>query len=298
MPMLGGRRHPIFSEFREKVFEFDLTICYPPGAGGNFLLNLLDKKEHGEQIRWTASNEFSHDLAVLNLMDFFDPLGTDWCDKMEDEINVAYDIAIKDRLMHDYLECQGLRILRGHRLPLMFEKVFSYHTDELMIITVKPEHYWFVKALRQYKLTMARKWDTAAVIDAINSYHRSGINTRLEFQDFLSTRTYIAESGVFRFEDRENQIFFDYFLWLKGKGLIADLGNFSDFMHETMFSGQQYIDYEMVLGMMPRCYDRLTVVDYHDLFIGLRLPIGGLMSNIDINDLATYRDRNVDIPNH
>lgn len=288
--------HAVFNQFKEVRFEFDLTLCYPAGAGGNFMLTLLDKQRVGKPIEWSDNNEFRHEGAMSNLIDFGDPL-----DVMQDGammqafLDTAYDIAKKKRLNLDYEEQGDPKLLRSHLIPIMLDNIYSYHTNELALVTVRPDDRWFVRALQKYKITMESTWDTLSVIDSINNYMLSGLTKPLEFQDFISTRSYFNRKG-FSPKFTSKQLFLDYFIWLKTRSYTANLDNFSEFVHETIFDGNfLYHNYNDNLSMLSSCYGKLTLIDYRNFFVGRKLPNNSLLSELDTDAIATYTEKNTEV---
>lgn len=288
--------HPVFRDFKDIRFKFDLTVCYPAGAGGNFLLYLVDANANGRSIPWADNNEFKHDTSMVNLIDFVDLQNAAEDSKpIKPILDMMHDIAKKRRLEEDYRACNGLISMKGHLLPLMFSSVYTYHTNELIVIDIKPEHHWMVKVLQRYKLNVMRDFDLLSAIDVINTYHQSGLDSPIEFQDFVSCRTHLTRENPFPTDIRNKQIMLDYYIWLKKEGKDTDLNTFGDYVHEMIFKQNfSQIDYGNRLKMLRNdCYSSVTFVDYVDLFFRCELPSTGALSRLEAADLEVYKKKNL-----
>lgn len=300
--MLSLPDHPIFESFKDRVFNFDLTVCWPAGAGGHFLINLIDKKLNYAKINWSDSNEFTQMYSVNNLVD---SLYTDHIlnprenavatDKTLDDL---YDMVISKTMDTLYNRNNGMtRILTGHYLPLLLGNIYNYHTDEIVIVDVKPEHRWMIKLIGNYKLYMHSSFNASSVIDTINDFnwYYGDAKAVIDLNDFHNIMRNLDWGTDMELDWWTNPTPMRYYVWLKKNGFNHSDSRMKTFIKKEFFTPIMMQDYPANIDHLTNWCDRITHLDYVDVFFKRLLPENGYLSGVDLDDLRLYSDKNLDI---
>lgn len=286
--------HPILHDFKHETYNFDLTMVWPYGAGGHFLLNSLTRSNS----TISQLNEYGNPTEIWNNIDH-DSFSTIDDDEltMSDCLATAYNTAKTSNLSTQYYDFKNQNsrcILAGHRLPVLFSKVYDYHTDELITISVNSETAWITKVLAGIKHKFAQTMNVYSIVDIVNTYYYSKLNTRIIVENIINVANTI-QPYIPDYDVSNTQLVFEYYFWLTRQNLKISIETFKQYVYSdfvcTVYKDEMYtID---SIQSVSKYANNTYIIDYIDLFFKYDVPDKCSLSAIDKLLIKQYSIENL-----
>lgn len=291
--MLIDHQHPLWRDFQHLHMRIDTTIIFPAGAGGHFISGLLGIGYRREQ---TETNSWEAAIPWL-MLDENSIAVQQGCAVPQIDETVLYARALG---MSNNPQHWGNRSLAiGHEAPYLTSNILSFHTNELISITVRPEDCWIPRLLevRKNRLTTNYDFKTYYLIELLNSNRYQGNLDNIEYLNAMATLSPHL-SGL---DISATALGLKYFCDTKYRSLDpADTMSWDAWISTEVSFTDYYLYHSCDYFMRSRawCGERAglyTTVDYRDLFFGLCLPNSGMLRNVDISAIAEYSQKNLAI---
>lgn len=288
--------HPILHDFKHDQYQFDLTVIWPYGAGGHFLLNKLTHS----MVNKSALNEYGNLTEIWNNLDH-DGFGSidDNDSTIEACLSTAY-VTAKTGVMASQYNCFKQNntpcILVGHRLPLLFGNVYNYCTNELIIVKVDPKHAWITKILADIKHKFAQTVNVYSIVDIVNAYYYNKLNVRVIAENIINVAS-IIQPYIPKFDISNAQVTFEYYFWLLRNNLPPSIGSFKQYIYSdivcSMYRNELYT--EDGLADVSKYANITHILDYIDLFFKGKIPDTCALSSINVSDIKIYSLENLEL---
>ena len=294
--------HPLFRDFKGMSASFDATICFPPGTGGNFLGYRLT----GGGAVWEGINEYK----AANI---------DWL-SLETLINHDLDPVIDLDACHAIMANgynplggsgaanTGIRLSMGHRLPVLTQRIYGYHTEELITIEMPSERCRLIGALLCYKMFMTdiREARPITISDMLYRCPMPPDVAMRDYDDVVDNiNAHLDGHGIPRtWEIGHTPMFWMWYTNCVNHGVdrmsIPSLRKYvtnnllGDYMAEDppaehSRDGETY----QLSKASITCASRLITVDYDSLFFDLDHCGSNVLSRIDRRDIHSYSASNM-----
>ena len=293
--MIYESDHPIFRSHKHHAIHSDLTLVYPIGAGGQFLLSQL-------------SGICSHDTAVNEYM----ADGITWL-KMEEflrglDASGNADISTDDlpRLSDDWINsvlnnAASFRLTTAHQLPWMTARLFDFSCDQIIRINTDASYHWYVACMIWYKSKCSTNMEPYKIAQLLN-------HAQLTTPGMLRPTPYQICMRNLTSAGSNLRIYNTAFGWMYYMDCISracdpsDMSNLSAYVAADML---QQIDIvgtmpllahdKMILGDLESHRTTMIECDYLELFMDLLIPKGSALERISLLDIAEYSRRNLGI---
>ena len=301
--------HPVFRDFKHVSAEYDISICYPPGAGGNFLAQALISPDTNTS---NAVNEFNKNIARIayheDKLDFIPIWRLTSLPLDQDSDSTALRLhldKLHSMLSSDILARRGQlsnpRVMIGHYSPWFMSKILDYRCGEFFFVDPNPECHWVIRGLSLIKNLFSPEWHTkssniAWLLNVARKFPMPPSSAEYNSTEYInSVEPICAQLGIDRFR-------YGYGLWMYYVKSRCGDARMDERGFRAMISGMLQIDYpeyysdpynyvRTELGKQSRkCFTR----SYDQLYFDLDVPYGSLLAGIDRDIIRSYSQRNID----
>jgi len=303
--------HPVFRDFKQRPARYDLTICFPAGAGGNFLAQAL----LSQQPQGSALNEFTAAAAKAAQNLRYD-------ERMKlDSVplwrlaNISDGSCVAKPTLQPHLDGLYALLASGYKLPVLSEprimlshypvwfsaEILDYQTQELFYIEPCDQSQLLIKGLDTVKGLTGSDWPTkpSAIAWLLNWQRRnpSADNGVFSTSEFNTGRYDICnELGLDL--DHFNLLLWSYYVQCKHQRSRMTTVGFRDHMSQLLaddmadWSNQAY---KLTKDAVAVRSQRQFSVSYAELFFDLRIPRDSLLSEIDRAVILRYSRQNLQL---
>lgn len=289
--------HPLFRDFKHRAYEFDTTICFPPGAGGNFIGYQLT----GHGVRYDSTNEYIADSTHKLSLDIV-IIGSEGESILD--LDACYMVAKHEgdvgRLTSG--TSTGLRVSMGHQMPLITQLVYSYHTDELICIETNDAQSRLTCSLLEIKESLNRDYNGKPLLIAKLLSNCCTVR-EIRIKDYSSMVKQL-ESDIGGIDIRFTPLSWEWHTHcINNGGDMHSADDFKRYATGRLFYG--YLDLESFSWLsdwnayyryakpLINCASRITTVDYDRFFFDLDHCGSDVLSRIDKAEIHSYSYRNL-----
>lgn len=293
--MLYISDHPDFAALKHTKIRCDLTLVYPIGGGGQFIMGqLTGSYDHNPQ-----SNEYLADgklwLGWDRLLSGFDQYGHAVVDD-EDLLTNAADWAL-----HYLGSRKNYRYSSSHWLPWLTCNLYDFHTIDLVRVTYQAHDEWLLAALSYYKTQCSMMTESYVISRLINHAHDRLPRSFSENEyDICMLKLKQQDQNL----DIKNSLaswtyFIDCLHYQRDPSDIAHLRAYLEGHMRLQLDVvstplmQPHMD-RMIADVKSHC-DVWTDLDYCEMFFDLKIPNGSSLKRISTSELARYSRRNLEI---
>lgn len=282
-------KHPLFSDFKGTPITPELMICYPAGAGANFLFNNLQ----GGSRKSDQRNEYEHPPAFRCPMDRVQYTRDRWSDPLELESHLwkMYSIAQGCTLTHNG---SPWKFAQFHNVPYMTHLVFDLRADEIVYIEPDDESDWFITALAIVKHGFQPFGSSQFLINTlINIVISSGLDTPLDPSALISYENLLDTpelSGI-----GNTLAFWSYVINSTAESTSPSRDGFRSHIDWMMRNKPLVIDdyYLAVIDQLSSRTEMQRRIKYSELYFDFDIPQDGALSRLSKDDMLTYTNNNI-----
>lgn len=284
------------SQFKKHRLHFDITLSFPVGTGGNWLLGQLG---NGYLHSNTNINEFEVKDAMWLTLDngnVFSPTHTGFKTNFDND-NIKL---LADQIVKNIDNTPKLTSAISHLPPAVTSTIFDYYTKEFVDLRCNRNELIFIRLLHLQKNMMSRDflnkpWLISSILDSL------GMVGSVDFNDYLAVMNSINNQLVdldIRFSPLSWRYYIECLQNNTEKSMVTNVDNFKKFIawryrhtYTNNYWNNAYIAAASDI-VSPHCGCK-TTIDYRDLFFKLRIPNNSILNTIPVDSIKEYSMKNI-----
>lgn len=286
--------HRLFHSYKHRQLRADICLVYPPGAGGNFIAGCLGLEQRCSS---SALNEYQYQHAHWCLLDNIPSHSDRWSqiDIYDHHLDHLWRLALNMQIPGNRLQ-----LVMCHNPPVLTVQAFDARFDEMVLIIPDAASAWYVGLLRMIKHELQndfvqRPW---LARELANLCWEEDLCEPLDNVTWTAVRQIILADADLSLLDNSLAMWRFVARAQRQDWTItaSSIRSFMDqLLHDAAVQFARYTDQHMAdcLQLLSPYVDRMTVIDYADLFIRGRIPLHSCLSRVDRGELASYHQRNL-----